>query len=73
VDGDRLANPALRLGVGDPVAAQQHRLLGQRQPGDLPADGEPLEEHLGSPPPGVVERGSHASRRLADLRDRAGA
>ena len=71
--GDRLAHPALGLGVGHPVAAEQHLLLGQRQPGDLPAHREALEQRLRAPPPGVLQRGGVAGRRLADLGDRGGA
>ena len=69
--GDRLPHPALGLGVGHPVAAEQHLLVGQRQPGDLPAHREALEQRLRAPPPGVLQRGRVARRRLADLGDRA--
>ena len=53
-------------------SAPQHRLVFQRQAGDLPADREPLEH---SPPtaPGVLGRGGAAGRGLADLLDRLGA
>ena len=69
--GDRAPDPLLRLGIGHPVAAEEHPLIGQRQAGDLPADREPLEEQLAAPPPGVVHRRRAAPERLADLRDRA--
>ncbi len=63
-------HPLLGRGVGHPVAAQQHLLVGEREAGDLPADREPLEEELRAPPPGVVDRGRRARGPLADLADR---
>ena len=71
--GDRLADPALGVGVGHPVATEQHRLVVERQPGDLPTHREALEEQLRAPPPGVLDRGGLAGRRLADLGDRSAA
>src|SRR3954454_3445239 len=67
---DRLANPLLGIGVGHPVAADQHLLIIERQPGDLPADDQALEEHLLAARPDVFGGGRIASRRLADLLDR---
>src|SRR3954447_5876466 len=67
---DRLANPLLGIGVVHPVAADQHLLIIKRQPGDLPADDQALEEHLLAARPDVLGGGRIAPRRLADLLDR---
>src|SRR5690242_21302222 len=73
VVGDGFAYPALRRRVSHPVAAEQHLLVGYRQPGDLPADRQPLEQELGAPPPGIVDRGGGAGRTEAYFPDRQGA
>jgi hypothetical protein len=40
---ERLTHPLLGRGIGEPVAAEQLLLPGERQPCDRPGDGEALE------------------------------
>src|ERR1044072_3323382 len=70
VRGDRLAHPALGLGVRHPVAPEQHLLVLQRHAGDLPADHQVLEQHLLTAAPGVVLRARRGRRSLPQLADR---
>ena len=75
VRGDRLADPALRLGVGHPVAAEQHRLLGRAAARRSPS--EPQAARRGSrsaaarrrrarqPRPKAARRSWRSSRRSA--------
>src|SRR3712207_6904131 len=59
-----LAHPALGLAVGHAEAPEQLLLLGQRQPGDLPAHGQPLEQHLRVAAPEVVGRSEEHTSEL---------
>src|SRR5262245_66328048 len=62
VGGDRLAHPALGVRIGHPVAPEQHLLILQRQPRDLPAHREALEQHLLPARPNVLARDRGACR-----------
>src|SRR4051794_13645005 len=70
---DRLADPALLVGIGHPVAPDQHLLVVQRQAGDLPAHGQVLEEHLVPAGPNVLRGGGVLAMRPVELPDRPGA
>ena len=55
--GERLAHSATLLGRGHPVAPEQLLLALQREPGHLPAHGQPLEQQLRAPLPAVLGAG----------------
>ena len=40
-------DPAAGVRIGHPVAAEQHLLVVERKPGDLPGDGQPFEDQFG--------------------------
>src|SRR5262245_16299163 len=71
MDVDCLAHPALLGRIGHPVAADQHLLVVEREPRDLPADHEVFEEHLVAPSPDILGRGRVLAMRLVELADRA--
>src|SRR5215211_9460477 len=70
MDVDRLPDPALLLGIGHPVPAQQHLLVVEREAGDLPPDCQSLEQHLATASPDVLHRRGVTTGRLAELSDR---
>jgi hypothetical protein len=73
VVGESAPDPALRGRVRHAVAAEEHLLIVERQPGDLPAHREAFEQELRAPPPVVVDRAGARGARLLDLADRPGA
>src|SRR5438270_1244283 len=64
---DRPPNPALRIAVRHPIAAEQLSLGGQREAGDGPAHGQPLEEQLLAPLPEIVSGRSGPASQAAEL------
>src|SRR5262245_35899536 len=70
---DRFANPLLSCRISHAVAAEQQLLVAQRQPSDLPAHDEALEEQLRAPVPGIVLGGCGGRGGLFELGDGPGA
>src|SRR5262249_17135377 len=70
MDVDCLAHPALLVRIGHAIAADQQLLVVEREPRDLPADHEVLEEHLVAPSPDVLGRGRILAMRLVQLANR---
>src|ERR671922_1771600 len=64
---DRLAHPAPLVRARHSVAAEQLLLRLERQPGDLPAHREPLEEQLQAALPAVLGRGRRLRVELGEL------
>src|SRR5215217_8408348 len=71
--GERLTHPAPFVAARHPVAAEQFLLALERQPGDLPADREPLEQELRAALPAVLSGGGRLRVKLLELPQRAGA
>src|SRR6476659_5489553 len=71
--GERLAHPAPLVAARHPVAAEQLLLGGEREPGDLPAHGEPLEQELHAALPSVLGRRRRLRLELLELAERPGA
>src|SRR5688500_8493742 len=70
---ERLAHPAALVRARHPVAAEQLLLALERQAGQLPAHGQPLEEELAPALPAVLGRGRRARVEPLELAHRPGA
>ena len=69
--GERFPHLLSFARAGQAVAAQQLLLALERQPGDLPADGEPLEEELHAALPAVLGGGGRLGVEVAQRAQRA--
>ena len=70
---EHLAHPAPLVGARHAVTPEQLALPLERQPADLPADREALEQELAAALPAVLGAGGRLRLERVELRPRAGA